>query len=564
MIPFGEIEIDPIAVGSQGNAILGIRDSGKTYTAMALAERLMDAGIPIFAFDPVGVWRFLRVPRADGGRGYPVVVVSNRDGDLPLRVDSVPAVIEAAMKSKVSVVFDLFDVHLSKADWRRVVMAALKTLLHENHQYGLRHVFIEEAAEFAPQKVVDGHVYAEMEKLARMGGNARLGYTLINQRSEEVSKAVLELCDNLFLHRQKGRNSLTALQKWLDVGNVADGRQIVSTLSTLPTGQCWAWMQGSDTPTLVHVPEKNSMHPDRRVLAGDSSTTKAKAVDVGAFVKAMQKQLEKEAEPTAVPALKVDTVPKAQAEAERLKAVQAAEKRGHDAGLKIGVLRGRATMLGDLQKWVTEQLEAAGVAGFAGEDLHEDDVVQVRVAPKDPAQIIRRASPPPAYAPGDTMVLEATPRAAGPPPITSALAWVKAAASVHPVRMSWAQLGVVGGRKATGGSFNTAKKYAIEQGWLIEAGGLVTATAEGMDAAGVKPERGDPADIFQRALPEPAKRMFKGIRENPGITAVGLAALLQVQPRGGSWNTGMSMLKKNGLITMNGEQLHLADFRKGR
>jgi hypothetical protein len=47
-----------------------------------------------------------------------------------------------------------------------------------------RHIFLEEAAEFAPQRIGhdQGSIYAEIEKLARMGGNAGLGYTLINQR----------------------------------------------------------------------------------------------------------------------------------------------------------------------------------------------------------------------------------------------------------------------------------------------------------------------------------------------------------------------------------------------
>lgn len=68
MIKLGSLKIDPLAIGSQGNAILGIRDSGKTYTATVLAEKLFDSGIPFIAFDPIGVWRFLRVPGK--GRGY--------------------------------------------------------------------------------------------------------------------------------------------------------------------------------------------------------------------------------------------------------------------------------------------------------------------------------------------------------------------------------------------------------------------------------------------------------------------------------------------------------------
>ena len=79
----GKLDIQSVEYASQGNAVLGIRDSGKTYTATYLAERLFEAGIPFIAFDPIGVWRFLRVPGK--GRGYPVVVAGGEDGDLPHR-----------------------------------------------------------------------------------------------------------------------------------------------------------------------------------------------------------------------------------------------------------------------------------------------------------------------------------------------------------------------------------------------------------------------------------------------------------------------------------------------
>jgi ATP-dependent exoDNAse (exonuclease V) alpha subunit len=70
----------------------------------------------------------------------------------------------------------------------------VRLLLYENKPYGLRHLFLEEAAEFVPQRIGpdQGYVYAEIEKLARMGGNASLGYTLVNQRAEEVNNEVLK------------------------------------------------------------------------------------------------------------------------------------------------------------------------------------------------------------------------------------------------------------------------------------------------------------------------------------------------------------------------------------
>src|SRR6185312_11748955 len=115
-IQLGSLSLDPIEIGSQGNAILGIRDSGKSYTATYLAERLFEAGIPFVAFDPIGVWRFLRVPGGPKGKGYPIVVAGGEDGDLPLNPASAPMIVEAAMQNGVSLVIDLFDMHISKAD----------------------------------------------------------------------------------------------------------------------------------------------------------------------------------------------------------------------------------------------------------------------------------------------------------------------------------------------------------------------------------------------------------------------------------------------------------------
>lgn len=283
---------DVQTVASQGNAILGIRDSGKSYTAIKIAEMFFEAGIPFVAFDPIGRWRFMRVPGP--GRGYPVVVAGGAAADLPLTSENAPKIVRAAMEAGVSLVVDLYDIEISKADWRKIVGEAVRVLLYENGRHGLRHIFIEEAAEFAPQRVgpEQGRVYAEIEKLARMGGNARLGYTLINQRAEEVNKAVLELCDNLFLHRQKGRNSLNALSKWLDLAEVKPGsKTIIKTLPTLPQGECWTWMAGTNRPVQIKVPTKNSFEPDRRAMRGDTAAVTCSAVDVAEFVSDLRVRL---------------------------------------------------------------------------------------------------------------------------------------------------------------------------------------------------------------------------------------------------------------------------------
>lgn len=281
------LSIDSIDYASQGNAILGIRNSGKSYTATFIAERLMDDGIPFIAFDPIGIWRYLKVGKK--GAGYPVVVAGD-NGDLPLTPQSAVDIVRAAMKENISLVVDLYSMNLSKADWRKIVEQSIRLLLYENKPCGLRHIFIEEASEFIPQRVQseDGKVYAEMEKLARMGGNASLGYTLINQRAEEVNKAVLELCDCLFLHRQKGRHSLTALGKWLDVADTKNAKAIINSLPSLEQGECWVWQQGSHDPERIKMPQKKTVHPDRK---NPLATSAGVPSDVSKFVARMNQSL---------------------------------------------------------------------------------------------------------------------------------------------------------------------------------------------------------------------------------------------------------------------------------
>lgn len=292
-INLGKVKIPASDYAAQGNAILGIRESGKTYTATYLAEQLLEAGIPFIAFDPIGVWKYLRV--AGKGQGYPVVVAGGRNGDLALSPESAPEIVRAAMRENIPLVIDLYDINLSKADWRSIVEQSIRLLLYENGDYGLRHVFLEEASEFVPQIVGpdQGKVYAEIEKLARMGGNALVGYTLINQRAEQINKAVLELCDGMFLHRQRGKNSIQALHKWLDVMSASETKAIIQSLPKLPTGQCWLWNQDLDEPTLLKIPEKQTAHPDRRATMTGGRGIKFDALDVTTFVERLANALEK-------------------------------------------------------------------------------------------------------------------------------------------------------------------------------------------------------------------------------------------------------------------------------
>lgn len=286
-----QIPVQQYAV--QGNAILGIKGSGKSYAATLIAEQLMDAKIPIIAFDPSGIWKFLKIGKET--TGYPVVVAgTGQDADLPLSVNSAPDIVQAAIDHHVSVIFDLFSISLSKNDWKKIVEQCFRLLLYENKGHGIRHVFLEEAAEFCPQRImsINATVYAEVEKFARMGGNSSLGYTLINQRSQEVNKAVLELCDTLLLFRQKGSHAISSLDKWLKNASAIEPQKVINSIPKLKPGQCWVWLEGTDNPNLVEIQEKKTFHPDRKAMQKPFKKSDM-IVDVSAFVARMKTVISK-------------------------------------------------------------------------------------------------------------------------------------------------------------------------------------------------------------------------------------------------------------------------------
>lgn len=280
------LPLENFAVARTG--ILGITRSGKTYTAKGLAEQLLEHDVPIVVFDAIGVWRHMKRPgNGRGAKGFPIVVAGGAEPDLPLTPQSAPSIVRAAIRENIPLVIDLYDPTLSKKDWRQIVQSSFRVLLYENK--GLRHVFLEEAAEYAPQKIYDGETYAEVEKLARMGGNVGLGITFINQRAQELNKAVLELCDNLVLLRQRGSHAIDALEKWLDRTSPDIAREIGRSLPHMTQGDCWVWAEDSERPVRTRSQMLRSLHPDRR--SSTQEIAACKAVDTGAFVQRMKGEL---------------------------------------------------------------------------------------------------------------------------------------------------------------------------------------------------------------------------------------------------------------------------------
>ena len=302
----GEISLKYIHVGSEkiplddyaisGTAILGIKDSGKTYGAKNIAEQLLDHDIPIIVFDPIGRWRFMKLAGDDhkSPRGFKVVVAGGEEPDLPLTPDNATEIVRAAMRENIPLVVDLYDRKYSKADWRRVVQRCFRTMLYENK--GVRHIFLEEAVEFVPQKVMDGETYAEVEKLVRMGGNASLGITLIGQRSQEVNKSVLDLCENIILMRQRGAHAIDAVSKMVEKLSPDEAKAVNASLSKFGAGDCWVMSSEDEAASRTKFGPIRSFHPNRRMPQLSAKATAERRTSTDDFVSALHHLLPKIAE----------------------------------------------------------------------------------------------------------------------------------------------------------------------------------------------------------------------------------------------------------------------------
>jgi len=133
-----------------------------------------------------------------------------------------------------------------------------------------------------------------------------------------------------------------------------------------------------------------------------------------------------------------------------------------------------------------------------------------------------------------------------------------------PARFSWGQAATLAGLKPSGGHFNAGRKSLRESGYIEEANDLVSATRTGLKAAGEVPAApSTPAErlaLWCDRLPSPAPEMLRTLATQGEryMDAEQLAALLGKKPSGGHWNSGIAVLRNNGLIETDGRRYRTA------
>lgn len=276
----------PLNAATRAFAFLGMRGGGKTYAGAVFAEEFAKVNIPFVVFDPIDVWWGLKVAADGKGKGLPVVVFGARHADIPLTRDMGKLIAQAVVRDNANIVISTLGIEGGKTAERQIIADFSEELLAINNTP--RHVFVEEAHEYLPQRVMGamGRTFNAVANLVVMGRNMGIGVTLLNQRAATVNKDVLTQCDTLVAFKNTSPQDRKALTDWMEQNSEpAMFKKFLASLSSLGKGEGYVW-----SPEFLNVFEKmkirkrETFHPDREKIGMDFKMPVLDQIDVAGFI----------------------------------------------------------------------------------------------------------------------------------------------------------------------------------------------------------------------------------------------------------------------------------------
>jgi hypothetical protein len=280
---------------------LAKRGAGKTYNASVQAEEMLKAGMPIVVIDGMGTWWGLRVSSDGKSKGLPVVVFGGEHADLPLNPEKAGEMARAIVMSNISCVLDLSG--YAKFTARKIVANFLNELYKLNRVE--RHVFIEEADLWAPQRPIGQEemlCLSAVDNFVRRGGNHNLGVTLITQRSAVLNKDILTQSDCLVILRTLAPQDKKAIQAWVEEQTDKDKtalKEWYDSLKSLENGEAYVWHP--ERPPIfqkVKYRQRETFHATREFIRSPQ-VANIVLMDVQEFVQKFKKVFEAKIEPPA-------------------------------------------------------------------------------------------------------------------------------------------------------------------------------------------------------------------------------------------------------------------------
>lgn len=234
---------------TQTFAILGIRGSGKTNTAVVMFEEMVKLGDQCVVLDPTDAWYGVRSSADGKSPGLQVYVFGGEHGDLPLEGNHGSQMADFVIDTGASVVFSLR--HLSMADQRRFAAdfgERLRYLKAKPENRNPLQIFLDEAEEFVPQNIRESdpntaRMFGAYNRMVRRDRNLGLGITLISQRPQSVNKEPLSQIETLICHRLLHKlDRKSVKESWVEGHDTAGiGEKFLDSLASLERGDVWVW-----------------------------------------------------------------------------------------------------------------------------------------------------------------------------------------------------------------------------------------------------------------------------------------------------------------------------------
>jgi uncharacterized protein len=527
-------------------AIVGTAGSGKTYAAKGFVERLLDSGARVTIVDPLGVWWGLRASADGGEAGYPVVVFGGKHADVPLTAEIGAALGRLIASAALACVIDLSELGSNAA--RRRLMAAFAEALYEANEEPL-HLVLDEADLWAPQRPIKGWegLLGHIEEIVRRGRVRGFIPWLITQRPAVIHKDVLSQADILIAMKLTSSQDRDAIGGWIEgQADRQEGKRILSDLPRLPRGEGYLWAPGHSILDRVEFPAIRTFDSSRTPKRGERLATPRTLAEVDLT-----------AITAALAAVETESLPRTRSGDPG----KPKDDRRRHAQLEHELAAAKArieTLERDNRDLNTRLAEIAALAAGAA----QAPVEAISGAAPRPKNEAKPARPLRVVAIGAAPVL-------GDGIHPAARKLLVALAQHAPGRFTWGQAATLAGLKPSGGHFNAGRKSLRESGYVEEANDLLSASPIGLKAVGeVPPAPSTPAErlaLWCDRLPSPAPEMLRTLAAQGEryMDAAELAAVLGKKPSGGHWNSGVAVLRNNGLIETDGRRYRSAAlFRK--
>jgi len=534
---------------------------GKSYALRRLLEQTAPH-VQQIVIDPEGEFATLR-------EKFDYVIAAPHDGDALASVKTAAVLARRLMETGVSAIIDIYD--MPAHERQRFVKLFLDALVNAPRE--LWHpvmIVLDEAHVFCPQNG-DAEAQGAVTDVATRGRKRGQCLVLATQRLSKLHKdTAAEMINKLI-----GRTSIDVDRKRAadELGMTA--KEAVEILRRLEPGEFYALgpaLTGDVTKIKIGKVATSHPKPGDRLMKAPPAPSPAIRKQLAKLAD-LQKVAEEDAKTTAglmgtVARLK-DENAQLKRSAQKPVVDKAAEQLAFDSGFAGGQVEAEKyykPAIAALQKKLAKIAQLIAI-----EDIAPAASVEVRALPPklvakpdtsvlsdEPYSVARRfaeAQQPLRQINGDTPQLR-----------SGARRILQELAARHPAGYSKPQVGALTKFSHRGGTFNTYLSDLRRSGFIVERDSLLFASDAGIAVFGDKPPspttHAEMMAQWNGALRSGAFKMLQQIVEarEDGLHRANLADLVNMTAAGGTFNTYLSDLRRNGLIEERGKRLFANDI----